>query len=559
MAKLLQLWWLTRPVRSPVALDLTVKIFAQIAENRVWQRNRSLQKELEKKLAEAGIKRDRVSLDGSGGRTWAALLRYYGFWYPSSEEGKVILTHSAEALIRGDRVRQHIRKQILNYQIPNAYLLYGAFRFRPHSDFKIFPFRFLLILLLDRTLDHYLTSDEIALLVITAKTAAEYERVKNQILYYRKQYQKDSIPLKKRISLITSLQKQYDHRQRINAHRDPQGYLSFTRDIATTFTINLRYLEGAKQGRAGIYLEERYIGRLQNLLKEFELKYPFNSKFKISESAFAGHYGLDLDRYKYTKDLGPPVITPGKKIDLKISNALEEIFRSQPSPQLNKLLGDIKIKTGFADSQIKHSLKRIHPELGVQGELTLNSRFIEAYLSTAEDGSKWREFEDMTAVVFKEIGFKVRRDQAVNGEKIEIILLDPQTEQLGIVDCKAGRKFILSSKDRSLMASVYISYFMKYSAEGNLFEPHRPYKLVFFLYVVNKFASQQTLIQKISATARRITGKEINGSAVEAPELLLLLDLCKKEGCDLKKIIKLFQLGRAITSKDIKDTAGAPS
>ena len=270
-------WWLTRPVRTPSAHDLTLQVFAKVAAEKVWKRNKSLHFDFEKKLGEAGIKRKRVSDvgRGSGGRTWASLLRALGYWYPSETDGKVILTPVAEALIKGDRVKAHIVKQIMCYQIPNAYFLFGDFRERPDPAFKIFPFRFMLKVLLDKEVG-YLTLDEIALFVVTVKTSNEFDKVKDTILKYRELYKKDGTGLRDRVELIKEIQRVYDHRQRKNAHLDFRGYLNFVRDIANTFMINLGYIDGIERGKGTIYIKHKEEETVKDLLDFYERNYPFS-------------------------------------------------------------------------------------------------------------------------------------------------------------------------------------------------------------------------------------------------------------------------------------------
>ena len=540
-------WWLTRPVRTPIAHDIAVRVFAGVAGGKRWEGNRKLHLELERKLGEAGIKRKRVSDvgRGSGGRTWASHLRAFGYWYPSEIDGKVILTPVAEALIKGKRVREHITKQIMNYQLPNAYFLSKSFKSVKLSPyFKIFPFRFMLKLLLDREIKS-LTLNEVALFTITAKNENDFGKVKNDILSYRLLSQQNGKKLKDRTELISSLQRAYDHRTRRNANLTPQGYLDYVRAISHTFMINLRYLEGIEQIEGAMTISSNKIREVRNFLEFYESNYPFSTLYKISERAFAGHYGLDLGRHKYTIRLGPPVSTLLKKAFLKVENGLKQIRSTKPTIEGGEnLVQDLKRISGLKESDIRMVLKTYYPDLTLP-TLKLSDQFVENYLAIAEDGSRWREFEDMTCEIFRELGFVVpQRLRTESGEIIDALALDSERMISGLIECKSGAEYTLMPKDRDLMTTTYIPSFLRYaSIEG-------VYHLFFFVYVVGgKFRGERNL--------RSIIAKSnIFGSAIQARQLLLLLDLCRKKKLALNILEKLFRSGKLLMDTYIVQALG---
>lgn len=114
MANLRQLWFVTRPERDPAfhvealrALDKSLGGFPA-----KWAGEREAHKNYERVLGEEGYKRNNVSRDGSGGRTWAAMLRTYNYVYLMDDY--LHLTKVGEALINGDQVKENTTKQILN-------------------------------------------------------------------------------------------------------------------------------------------------------------------------------------------------------------------------------------------------------------------------------------------------------------------------------------------------------------------------------------------------------------------------------------------------------------
>jgi len=516
-------------------------VFAKVALGKVWEGNKGLHLKFERELGKAGIKRERVSDvgRGSGGRTWASMLRAFGHWYPSEIDRTVILTPVAEALIQGDRVKDHVTKQIMCYQIPNAYFLFGDFRERPDPAFKVFPFRFLLKMLLDEELE-YLTLDEIALFVVTAKTDVDFSKIKNAILYYRKLQGEDEKELKERADLLKEIQQKYDHRQRKNAHLDPKGYLSFVRDIANTFMINLEFVEGVERSKGTIYVKLENKNTVRKLLGFFEKNYPFSSLYKISERAFAGHYGLELGKFKYSRKLGPSVITPQKKALLKIRKALDEIFSQRPAVETGaKLVDEIENKTGLKRELIKAILGLEYPKL-VTPTLAISEQFVDDYMNVATSGTKWREFENMTIKIFEELGFIVLPHlPAKLGEEIDGLLLDSARGISGVLECKSGKTYVLTPKDRDLMLTTYLPDFQVYrTLEGT-------FKLDFFLYVIGgRFAGESNMQEIVNRTG-------IKGSIIQARQLLLLLDLFRKRRITLDTLENLFKSGKLLRDTDI--------
>jgi hypothetical protein len=536
-------WWLTRPVRAPIAHDLAVKTFAEVAEGKRWEGNRNLHLQFEKKLGEIGIKRRAVSTvgAGSGGRTWASLLRAFGFWYPSEIDGKVILTPVAKAIIKGIKVKDHIIKQILNYQIPNAYFISKEFIVKPHPDFKIFPFRFLLKMLLDPEIK-YLTEDEIAIFVITAKKDEDLPRLKNTILKYRALSERDGKELKDRVDLITQIQRSYDHRYRKNAHLDYKGYLDFTRAIAHTFVINLAYIDGIRKEKSKVTINSKKEKEIGRLLDFYEKMYPFNQLYKISEEAFSGHYGLELGKFKYTRKIGvPPVASLLRKASKKITLAVNELLSINPILEKGeKLIEILHEKTGLDDNLIRVVLEKEHPTLLFPTLPSVSQQFLERYLSVATDGTKWEEFEEMTRKIFRELGYAVLPKLSTKeGEQIDALLLDKTTKHSAILDAKSGELYSLTTKDRDLMGSTYIPNFLSYQAIDGT------YNLCFFIYVVGKKFRGEKNLRKIYAKSG------VRGSALNARQLLLILDLSRKKKISLDKLEKLFTLTKLLTDKDI--------
>ena len=195
MAKRGKLWTITRPTRDLHDLELALKAFSKLAKGKKWRGNRPLQRKFE---TENPAKTKHAGIYGSGGRTWAALLRVYGLWY--EDDDGVKLTSAGEVLVSGKNVYQQIVRLIMNFQITSAYSEHQKLE----DGFRIFPFRFMLRLLLDDRIK-YLEEDEVALFLLNVKTPEEYENVVKTILNYRRKRKTNSLELKQRTELIKNL------------------------------------------------------------------------------------------------------------------------------------------------------------------------------------------------------------------------------------------------------------------------------------------------------------------------------------------------------------------
>src|SRR5699024_3460708 len=96
-----KVWFITRPERDPkyhqdalVALEKATNGFTE-----KWQGNRPMHLEYERALIEEGVKRNNVSRDGSGGRTWVAMLKTFSYLY-TDEDGYLQITRVGEALLK---------------------------------------------------------------------------------------------------------------------------------------------------------------------------------------------------------------------------------------------------------------------------------------------------------------------------------------------------------------------------------------------------------------------------------------------------------------------------
>lgn len=164
---------MTRPTRRLRTIIEAMPVFKKVAENKEW--TREIQAEFEEGLAKASVKTDGDTRKDSGGkRTWAVYPKIFGLWYEDNSK-KVKITQAGEKVVAGgsEAVKQ-IRHQVLRFQWPNRTQEHKSQQM--DDGFRIFPYRFIIKLLLDEKIKYLLTS-EIALFILQVKTENEFEDV----------------------------------------------------------------------------------------------------------------------------------------------------------------------------------------------------------------------------------------------------------------------------------------------------------------------------------------------------------------------------------------------
>jgi hypothetical protein len=169
-----KIWFITRPERDPkFHRDALLALKDATSDFSIkWTRNRAAHLNYERELNRRGIKRENLSNDGSGGRTWAAMLKTFAYVF-TDENGFLIPTKVGQKIIEGVKVRDNVTKQILTLQIPNSYYLETGFRPQFEEGFRIRPARFIIKLVNQPQLDFYLTKEEITYFALTAKNDNE--------------------------------------------------------------------------------------------------------------------------------------------------------------------------------------------------------------------------------------------------------------------------------------------------------------------------------------------------------------------------------------------------
>ena len=186
-------WWVTRPKRKLILIPDLNEIISATTEGKIWYGNRKLQICFRKDLTDAKWKAQNISDDGSGGRTYAALLSQFGLWY-SDDEGKVRVTLAGNELIAGYPPIPIITKQLLDFQFPSFYSL----RVNVCREFQIQPYRFILNLFLNEELEK-ISQDEIAFCFVPYAKKQQHYTCLEKLLDFRKSQQVREKVIKKAV------------------------------------------------------------------------------------------------------------------------------------------------------------------------------------------------------------------------------------------------------------------------------------------------------------------------------------------------------------------------
>lgn len=530
-------WFITRPERDPVFHADAMIVLNKVTENfkLKWKGNRDLHKAFEAALANEGLKRMSISKDGSGGRTWAALLRTFAYCYMNSE-GFLVPTKSGIALINNQDVRENTSKQLLTLQIPNSYFLSSGFRPKYSNDFSIQPIRFLVKLCLEKELHFFLTKEEITYFALSARKNTDLTLVKNKILEFRKLSDTEKEIQK---NLLAS---KLDHRSRTDSVA--RNFETAHSDVAHTLMLAADYTKFITYERGKFIRFSKDIS-LEEAIEEIDMldnRYPFSKRYLIDLEFMAEHNGLDCKRFKASslKNIAPATNQAKYMIKAEkiLKNKLSTLINPTEDDYFNLLLEEL------GKSQAKNIapilLEKYSPE-------TLLNSFAEKYLNPESN----LDFEDLTGSLFEKIGFDVEmRPNHKYEESTQIeILLKYGDNKFGIVDAKNyKKKFSLSANLANHMSSEYLQ---KY-------EGYKDLDLEFFGYVaINKIGGEKKL-EQITKNAKKLCNKTYKGFMITAPILLAYLDLCHENSWDkdnrINNFLKLVQNKAFDNYHDLKNT-----
>jgi len=470
-----------------------------------WYRNRELQIRFEQALTDAQWKAQNVSEDGSGGRTYAVLLYMFGLWYEDSEDG-VKITLAGKEILEGNPAVPIMTKQLLDYQYPSSYSIKR--NVDVSTEYRIWPFRFLLNLLLDESIDQ-LTQDEIAFCIIPfAKNMDDIADCVQRIENYRDAPD----PIK------------------LEALRISNTSADNLINIANTAINQFEYTGFFEEeyDRRSLALREERIDEIQRILDSMRTTLIQDPEDDVK---FQSRYGTGLDISKdYSRSIRQPmVIDPNKR---KIITEYMVVASTQPIYEVtDDLIAEISARVGAPISLVRNALN----ELPVQSQ---TNQFYEAYLQLSTGGKRAAEdFEVKTTTLYKR-GFGFAADWVGRTSRYPDILvyLDWENFRHGIIDTKAYQEYNLPLDHKLLMAHTYIPALMEIEVDGQKFD------LAFFGYVSGGFSS--TISRSF---AELITMTDIPGHYITAQNLLGLLEKNLQEDITVEQFFEFFCINGEIT------------
>ncbi|MEA0564481.1 AlwI family type II restriction endonuclease [Lysinibacillus irui] len=510
-----KVWFITRPERDPKYHADAIIALAEATSNFTtkWQGNREAHKRFEEVLVKKGLKRNNISNDGSGGRTWCAMLKTFAYCY-IDHAGYVKPTKVGQSLIDGIKEYENVKKQILTLQIPNAYFLESGFRPKFASTFHIRPARFLIRVVQSPKLNFYVTKEEITYFILTAQRDNELQNVINRILTFRSSDDITKEVMKQEIAV------EYDHRAR-NDHA-ARDYFQAHSDVAHTFMMLCDYTGLVEYIRGeALKINPDLIDEAQKVLAYYDERYPFNTRYLISSERMAQNNGLDIDSYKFNKfGTIKPASNLGKLQD-KVAGIINDLPNAIEMTK-DELLPHFISKFGPKAKDIVDNLVISKPEF-----TTIPPEFVEKYLGELSP----REFEEETVKILKAIGFKVEYQPKIAGKTTEIEIFVQYGDHCGIIDTKYYQSgFPLSQNLASYMGSEYIPNYFNY---GN-----KP--LSFFGYVTSSTYTGEKKLQSITTLAEKLIHQRIEGFIMQREVLIGFLDYCLENELPIDQRIQIF-------------------
>jgi hypothetical protein len=512
-----KIWFITRPERDPkFHRDALLALKDATSDFSIkWTRNRAAHLNYERELNRRGIKRENLSNDGSGGRTWAAMLKTFAYVF-TDENGFLIPTKVGQKILEGIKVRDNVTKQILTLQIPNSYYLETGFRPQFEEGFRIRPARFLIKLVNQPQLDFYLTKEEITYFALTAKNDNEVFSVTQKIVQFRGEDNYRKSLIKQEIAEL------YDHRER--SDKGARDFELAHGDVAHTFMLICDYTGLVEYIRGeSLRIDQANSKKVSEVIGNYDKRYPFNTRYFISLQRLAENNGLDIDSYKASNfwDIKPATNRA------KTANKITELLSYYPNVDdlTNNDLKNILIK----EFSLKEAEKYVY-EIKEVVNRALNNDFVEGYLNEEDN----LVFEDKTGEVFKAIGFDVEmrpKPVAKVDTEIEILLKVGKNHSI-IIDAKNYRtKFALTASLASHMASEYIPNYEGYDDR----------EVLSYGYVTAADWSGEKNLEKISNLAKRaIPNRDVKGIMLSAKVLLGFLDYCIENNLPKQERINLF-------------------
>lgn len=523
-------WFVSRQKRQLTTILPALIAFSDICVGEKWAGNTTLQlafeDELQKRdITEHGKLRARKQNQGGGGtRTLFKQMKDLGLVFTEDENGKCRLTLIAEAIIKGDiTFVDAMRLQLQKYQYPSAACWSGSGAV-DHS-FKVHPFQFILRLLRYAPLENYLTTDELAYIVIhQAKSDDEmtFNAVSGWILAHRKD---GFLPF----SIIDQVC--------VTDEMSPEQVKSIKvnqaafHNIANTFCNYLSLTQYIDRGYKTISIRS---GKEQEVDAFIQTKPSYIPRPDLTEN-YIRAYGRgnaakdlrDFDRedHKTVRELNEARIRK-EYVLLALKTPITGI-----TPDIVKTITQ---NTGIDETFVEKFLIRCYPSGNI-------SDFFLSYKEYAHMGTEGaRDFELATCEIFKKI-IKMRvKHVGPIGNTPDVFVESEEGKYCGIIDNKAYKNGYSITGDHSrVMKDVYIPNVNVYG--------EAKYPLAFFTYIAGSFGSN---INSQIKSIHDDTG--IRGSAMPVDLFINIVQDYAEKGYDHLTLRDIFSVNREVKLSDIR-------
>jgi hypothetical protein len=519
-------WWVTRPKRSLVAVQLCLSVVA--SHDRNWKDDPAeTGLAIEEALEVAGLKRigERRDQTGGGARTYRAWLKSLGLVF--MRDGALHLTLAGEELVKGAAPVPILTKQVLSYQFPSAFTWKGGSAVDPR--FQVRPYIFLLQLLRDPRLGGYLHEFEdiakIAVCYGESNSTDCVQDVADRILDHRSRGD---------VSLDHDYLEEFGSTRSQEPTRDK--LFGNLRDIANTMGNWLGYTQLIARDDGKWTIVSGAEPEIDALIQA-ALATPL-IKDEDHEEKFQRRYGLTPGKKKDTRSLtDAKSIMPSNLEEAQVESTFLALsvtrIIDRISPEVVRTIAD---QTGVPAARVDKYLSKKYPSGAING-------FMNSYTQMAfESQKKATDFERATASVFEDVfGYKTEHI-GTRGRRPDVVLSSESGQYGAILDSKAYKDGYSIGIGQQNRMRDYIEDFPKYALANS--------DLAFFAYVVADYKG--TIDGQIKEMA--ITNG-VPGSAVTARDIIRLVTRHQESPYTHDELREIFSVNRAVTLLDIRDTA----
>lgn len=522
-------WFVSRQKRQLTSILPALIAYSDICVGKKWAGNTKLQLDFEDELqkrsiTEHGKLRARKAGKGGGGtRTLFKQMKDLGLIFTEDENGICRLTLIGEALVKGEiTFVEAMRMQLKNYQYPSAACWSG--RGAVDHAFRVHPFIFLFKLLRCSELENYLTTDEIAYIIIHfAQFDSDdcFARVLAYILSYRK-YR----TLPEKIANEINITSQMTDLEMAKTSQKRQAYY----DIANTFCNYLSLTQ---------YIERGYKTISIRLGKEDDIDVFIEGAPRfIPNPELAENYQRAYGRGYAAKDM-----RDFERIDVKSQKEINEAriqkeyvllaLKTPITGITQDIVRVISNNTGIDEKVVEKFLNQNYSHGNIDD-------FFLSYKELAHMGiAGAKDFELATCEMFSKI-FKMRAEHIGPMGNTPDVFVESPEGYCGIIDNKAYKNsYSITGNHKRVMEDVYIPDVNKYI--------DTKYPIAFFAYVAESFG------KNIDNQVREIgyhTG--VQGAAMPVDILINIAHDYAKNGYDHKFIKRIFSVNREVRLSDLE-------